>query len=121
MPDGTEVDFSSKAAVERKMSLDELCMCFTHDRKRFEREFERAKADGCKIYLIVEDGNWEKTYNGGYQSKMLPQSLVASINAFRARYNIQLDFCKQETTGKLIKDILFREVKEYLEEMDDES
>ena len=96
------------------MNLDELCQCFGRERKRFEREFERAKAAGTKIYLLVENGNWEKAYNGKYKSLMPPQALIASINAFRARYGMQLDFCKEETTGKVIHDILYRELKEYL-------
>ena len=115
LPDGTELDFSNKVAIERKMSVDELCMCFGAQRKRFENEFERAWEAGTKIYLVVEGGSWEKIYTGKYKSKMTPQALVASIDAFRSRYGMQLDFCKAETTGKLIRDILYRELKEYLE------
>lgn len=29
-----------KVSIERKMSLDELARCFTHDRERFNAEFE---------------------------------------------------------------------------------
>lgn len=115
LPGGEDFDFSSRAVVERKMNLDELCMCFGKERPRFEREFERAAASGTKVYLLVEGDNWEKAYNGKYRSLLKPQSLVASIDAFRARYGMQLDFCKPETTGKLIKDILYRELKEYLQ------
>lgn len=115
LPDGKELDFSSKVAIERKMSLDELCLCFGSERGRFEREFQRAAEHGTRIYLLVEGGSWEKLYAGQYRSKMTPQAMVASINAFRSRYDMQLDFCKAETTGKLIKDILYRELKEYLE------
>lgn len=116
LPDGSEMDFSTKVAIERKMSLDELCQCFGKDRDRFEKEFERAKAAGCRIYLLVENGNWEKVYAGKYRSLLKPQALVASIDAFRARYGMQLDFCRSATTGKLIRDILYREVKEYLQQ-----
>ena len=115
LPDGTELDFSNKVTIERKMRVDELCMCFGAQRKRFENEFERAWEAGTKIYLVVEGGSWEKIYTGKYKSKMTPQALVASIDAFRSRYGMQLDFCKAETTGKLIRDILYRELKEYLE------
>lgn len=118
LPDGNELDFSDKVVIERKMNLDELCMCFGKERKRFEREFERAKAAGCRIYLLVEGGNWEKAYNGKYRSQYNEKALVASIDAFRARYGMQLDFCKEETTGKLIKDILYRELKEFLQGLD---
>lgn len=117
MPDGSELDFSDHVAIERKMSIGELCMCFGSQRERFENEFQRAKEAGIKIYLLVENGSWEKIYNWSYKksSKYHPNALIASINAFRARYNMQLDFCRPETTGKVIHDILYRELKEYLE------
>lgn len=114
LPSGGELDLSGRVAIERKMDLDELCQCFGKERKRFEREFERAKEAGCRIYLLVEGGSWEKAYNGKYKSRYNEKALVASIDAFRARYGMQLDFCKEETTGKLIKDILYRELKEYI-------
>lgn len=115
LPDGSELDFSEKVVIERKMNIAELCMCFGKERKRFTAEFKRAYEKGIKIYLLIEGGSWESIYNGKYNSKMSPQSLIASINAFRCRYNMQLDFCKPETTGKLVHDILYRELKEYLE------
>ncbi len=107
LPGGESFDLSARVVIERKMNLDELCMCFGKERPRFEREFERAEGD-----------NWEKAYNGKYRSLLKPQALVASIDAFRARYGMQLDFCKPETTGKLIRDILHRELKEYLQRCD---
>lgn len=115
LPGGEVLDFSAKVAIERKMNLDELCQCFGRERKRFEKEFERAKEAGTKIYLLVEGDNWEKAYNGKYRSLLKPQALIASIDAFRARYGMQLDFCKPETSGKLIRDILYRELKEFLQ------
>lgn len=118
LPTGEILDFSRNVAIERKMSLDELCLCFGKERPRFEREFMRAQEMGCRIYLIVENGNWEKTYGGKYRSFLRPQALVASIDAFRVRYGMQIDFCKPETTGKLIRDILYRELKEFLQEND---
>lgn len=114
MPDGNELNFSSKVAIERKMSLDELCSCFGKERGRFEREFNRAKESGCRMYLLVENATWEKVYSGKYRSLFTPQALIASIDAFRARYGMQLDFCKAETTGRIIRDVLYRELKEYL-------
>lgn len=116
LPGGQELSLEEEVVVERKMNIDELCNCFGRERKRFEREFERAKAFGTKVYLVVENGSWEHIYNGKYRSLLTPQALVASIEAFRARYGMQLDFCKDSTTGKLIKDILYRHLKERLQE-----
>lgn len=114
LPGGEWYDLSGEVAIERKMNLDELCQCFTHDRKRFVREFERAQAAGGKIYLLVENASWEKVYAGSYRSQMLPRSLIASILAWLVRYNCQLILCREETSGYLIRDILYREIKERL-------
>ena len=65
--------------VERKMSLDELCQCFTRERKRFEREFERAQQAGTRLHLLIENASWEKIHAGSYRSQMKPQALTASI------------------------------------------
>lgn len=115
------IDLSETIAVERKMDLDELCNCYCKERKRFEREFERAKRAGAKVYLLIEDGSWEDAYSGKYRSRMSPESLVASIQAWIARYNCQVIFCRQHTTGKLIHDILYRELKEALEKHEPDS
>ena len=48
---------------------------------------------------------------------MKPVALVASMTAWLARYNCQLIMCKEETSGKLIKDLLYREMKEYLQQI----
>lgn len=115
LDNGTEFDISSSVSIERKMNLDELCNCYCKGRKRFTREFERANSAGAKVYLLIENANWEKAYNGSYRSKMSPQALTASLFAWLARYNCQIVFCKEETSGKIIREILYREMKERLE------
>lgn len=111
--------------IERKMDLGELSSCFTGKtdaesklqgvRNRFEREFVRAKKHGTSIYLLVEDATWENLINGKYKTKYNPVAFFASITAWMARYDIKVIFCKQETSGKIIKEILYRELKERLE------
>lgn len=118
LPDGSEFDLREVVAVERKMSLDELCGCYTHDRSRFEREFERAKEAGAKLYLLIENASWGMAYNGKYRSQMKPQALVASMLAWLARYDCQIIMVGKDLSGKLIYDILYREAKERLTNMD---
>lgn len=118
LEDGRELDFSGSLSIERKMNFDELCQCYTKGRKRFQREFERAKEANAKIYLLVENGSWEKAIKGDYQSQMNPKAFVASLAAWLARYNCQLIFCEPQTTSALIREILYREVKERLERGD---
>ena len=106
------------AVIERKMNLEELSSCFTHDRKRFEAEMVRAKENNSAIYLLTENATWENLINGRYKTKFNSTSFFASITAFMARYGIQVIFCKNETSGKMIHQILYRELKERLERGD---
>lgn len=103
------------AAIERKMNLEELSTCLTHERDRFEREFQRAEADGASIYLLIEDATWENLINGRYKTMFNPKAFFCSTIAWVARYDLKPIFCKQETSGKMIQEILYRELKERLE------
>lgn len=116
-PDGSWIFPDSEAvnpllAIERKMHLDELAGCFTHDRGRFEREFERAKEHDARIILLIEDANWENLLNGRYRSKFNANAFIASICAWTARYDIVLIFCKAESSGRIIHDFLYYDLKE---------
>ena len=106
-------------AVERKMDLDELCMCFCQQRGRFKREFERAKKAQKRLYLLIEGATWEKVYAGQYRSRMRSKSLVASILSWAARYDCEIIFCTSRITGGLIRDILWYEAREILSQMGD--
>lgn len=121
LPDGTSIYdasgtiYPTLCAIERKMSLDELADCFGRDRCRFTKEFEKAKENGCQIYLLCENANWENLINGKYRSGMNKNAYLASASAWMVRYNANVIFCKEETSGRLIKEILFRDLKERLE------
>lgn len=97
------------------MSLDELAACFCKGRSRFTKEFERARENDARIYLIVENASWENLLNGKYRTKMDAKAYTASVIAFMVRYNLNIIFCKEETSGDLIKEILYRDLKERLE------
>jgi hypothetical protein len=112
---GQKIYLTDKIVLERKMNLDELCNCFTQGRDRFEREFQRSKIDGAKVHLLIEDSNYEKMFNGGYRSKLAPNSLIASYLAWSERYDLQLHFCKKETTPRLIYKIMYYFLKNHLE------
>lgn len=114
------LDLRSSVAIERKMDLSELARCYCQERKRFIREFERAKEAGAKLYLLVENGSLDEAYSGHYRARVHPSSLTASMLAWLARYNCQLLFCKEENSGQVIHDVLYRELKERLEAMPDE-
>lgn len=114
------LDLRNKIAIERKMDLTELAHCYCQDRKRFIREFERAKEAGAKLYLLIENGSLDEAYSGHYRARVHPNALTSSMLAWLARYNCQILFCKEETSGNVIHDVLYRELKEQLEAMPDE-
>lgn len=125
LPNGEVLDFSNKIVIERKQNLDEIIQNFLDKKSkreengivknRFERELIKAKQDNCKIYLLIENATWEHVFSGRYRSKIHPNAFIAFLLAYTIRYDLRVLFCKEETTGKLIKNILYREVKEYLE------
>ena len=70
--------------------------------------------EGARQTSVIKSQDVYKR-QGKYRSKMNPKSFVASITAWLARYRCQVIFCKAETTGVLIHEILYRELKEVLE------
>lgn len=108
----------SKCVIERKMDLAELSQCLIQQKARFEREFQRAADNGARIYLIIEDGTWENIVLGKYRTKVHPNAYIASLVAILVRYNANLILCKAETSGRIIREILYRDLKERLERGD---
>lgn len=120
LPDGKELfepnmNVVGDCVIERKADLVELSQCFCQSRERFKREFERAKENHSKVYLLVENASWENLINGKYNTKFNPKAYFSSITSYMARYDINVIFCKSETSGEMIKNILYREAKERLQ------
>lgn len=105
----------ASCVIERKMSLDELAMCFTRGRDRFRREMERAASNDSTVYLLVENATYEGIIKHRYRSRFSPSAFLASLTAWTVRYNLRPIFCKADTSGQLIKEILYRDMKERLE------
>ena len=123
LPDGKHIHdeshpISPVCCIERKMSLDELALCFGRERGRFLREFDRAATAGAKVYLLIEGGSFEAILCHRYRSKLNPKAMFSSLTAWAARYNMTPLFCKADTSGAVIKEILYRDIKERLERGD---
>ena len=116
LPDGTW--FYVPCAIERKMSLSEAAGNFCHERERFTNEFNRARDAGIRLYVLIERASWESAYAGAYRSKMKPQSMIASLLTWMARYRCAVIMCdRSDTGGKLIRDVLRYEMREALDGM----
>ena len=103
-----------QCVVEKKNSLDEIVGNFTANRERFEREFLRAKANGIKVFLVIENASWNDVFLGNYRSKFPPKSLLASLLSWQVRFNVTIIFCEPQNTGKLIHGILWYYAREEL-------
>lgn len=109
----------ARTIVERKMNLDELCACFTFNRERFKREFERADSNGVKIWLLLEDSSWTQLIHGQFRSKMHPNSLLGSLISWAVRYDVSIVMCRQADAPALIRSILLKSLKNELEAIEE--
>lgn len=112
------ISFFDKVVIERKANLDEIAGNFTKGRERFDREFKRAVDSKAKVFLIIENASWEDIKNHNYRSRFSPKSFIATLLAWQARFNITVFFCKQNSSGDVIKGILWYFAKEYLKNVE---
>ena len=66
------------------------------------------------MFLLIEDGTWELLMLGKYRSRFRPNAFLASLTAWMVRYDLQVIFCKEDTSPTLIREILYRDLKERL-------
>lgn len=78
-------------SIERKANLEELSGNLTHNRDRFNAEFLRAKG---KMYLLIENANYEDIEYENYNTGFNKASFRASLNAFEQRYNLHVHYQK---------------------------
>ena len=109
-----ETSFEDEVVVERKANLDEIAGNFTTGRERFEREFTRAKANGIKVFLIIEGAGWSDVLLGNYRSNLKPQSFLAALLSWQVRFNITILFCRPSETPRLLHGRLYYWVRHRL-------
>lgn len=85
-----EMSFEKEIMIERKNSAEELSLCLTKTRARFEEEF--IKAADAKKYLIVEGCDYKDIANGNYNSQYNSKAFLSSIHSFDHKYNLRIVF-----------------------------
>ena len=113
--DGCPMVLSDEIVIERKANLDEIAMNLTADRKRFEAEFLRAKANGVKVHLLIENASWQDIATGNYRSQFSPKCFKASLLSWQARFNLTVAFCRMEDSAEYIAGTLYYWLKNRLE------
>lgn len=108
--------------VERKACIDELIGNMLDRRKdengnnRFIREILRAKEQGLKFYLLIQDSNYyEKLIRGQYLSKVNSKAISGMITSLMAKYPwVHIVACNREISPSMVHKILYYELREVL-------
>lgn len=108
------VSFENHIVIERKNSLDELAICFTKGRERFENEFKRKSEAGSNCILLIENDNLKKLRGHTYRSNLSPKSFEASIWSWKHRYDYEVFFCDSKDVGLYIYNVFYYYVRSVL-------
>ena len=119
LPDGSKLCDTServkpRVVIERKLNLDELAVCLTHERDRFIRELERAKENNAIVYLLVENGCFDDIIANNFKSWIHPKTFLSNLAMLQARYGLRIVFVADYDAGILIREILYQEARELI-------
>jgi len=110
-----DIYFTDDISCERKNSLEELSGNFTRGRSQFENELIRSNGAGARMILMVEDGQgYEKIINGKYDTDYNNKSFIGTLQAFRARYGIDINFINPKYSGNFMYYTFYYYLREYL-------
>ena len=112
--------------VERKAHVDELASNLLDRRKdeegnnRFIRELNRAKEQGIKVYLLIQDKDYYiKLITGEYRSKVNPKAISGMVVSLLAKYpNLHIIACDRKESASMVHKLLYYELREKLKEME---
>lgn len=104
--------FNKIFAVERKAHIEELSGNLGDGRTQFENEFLRAK--DCRKILLIENGCVEDIIMGRYNTEYKPVSYFASLLSFQHRFNLDINFITQTSSGHYIYKTCYYFLREYL-------
>lgn len=90
-------------SCERK-SLDDLILCLSKDRARFERELFKSKS--LDYACLVLECSLSDLVNGRYRSEMDPKSVIQSLVAFSIRYKLPVWFAESREYGQRLTESL---------------
>jgi DNA excision repair protein ERCC-4 len=78
----------SLMAIERKSLEDLVSCCMADNRDRFERELERIRGYRWRHLLVI--ATEAQAESGAYRSNLNPKSLLHTVRAFEARYDLMV-------------------------------
>lgn len=100
---GEDIYFHKDIVIERKANLEELSGNLAQQRDRFEKEFLKAKGDGCKIYLVAESpGGYSDIIAHRYKTEFAPVAFMASLKTWESRFDCNVQFIDSQYSGYYI-------------------
>ena len=108
-----QIEGSPGITVDRKQNLSELSRNLMNkgDHSRFWKEIRRCKAQGEKMFVLVEHGGgiktvsdvatWKDKYSG-----VSGRTLVDEISRIYMSYGVEFIFCDKRQTAKKILELL---------------
>ena len=106
--------------IDRKQNIAELAKNVTRERDRFIREIERAKADGCRLVILVEQNKykdrdrWVSVKNitdlmlwSSPHTKIRGEKVFRVLMELQYKYNLSVVFCDKRTTARKILEIIY--------------
>lgn len=85
-----DLSFEKEIIIERKNSAEELSICLTKTRSRFEDEF--IKGSNAKKYLVIENCNYQDIAVGNYDSQYNSKAFLGSIHSFDHKFDLRIVF-----------------------------
>lgn len=117
-----EIDYECSLYIELKANLEELSMnlCEKRDENytnRFERELLRAKEQGKKLVILIEDADWyENMMKHNYKTKLKPKAFRGMLLTLRAKYGVEIVGVDKELCSSYIYNILYYQARAELRE-----
>ena len=118
---GDYMDYSRPGiCIDRKQNIAELAKNVTRERARFVREIERARSDGCRLVILVEQnkykdrGNWVSVRDisdlmlwSNEYTKIRGEKVFRVLSELSYKYNLSVVFCDKRTSARKILEIIY--------------
>lgn len=112
--------------VERKSCINELIGNLLDNRKdeqglnRFQRELERSKQQGLKVYLLIQDKDYYlKLLTGDYRSKVNSKAITGMVVSLLAKYdNLHIIAVDRKESASMVHKLLYYELREDLKKLE---
>jgi len=122
-----DYDFRDEIVIERKNSINEFCGNLGRGRRRFTNELELAYSKNSKFQLMIEDNTYQDILDGNYIGRSNTNkfafnsdtdylSIIATLNSWKFRYNMDYIFIEKEAAANYIKNYFKYYIMEYLKQ-----